>query len=147
MTASGGNFVSAFLNRNKRSAQWAVAPIENAELSAKQKRLEFVSAKRVASALQARAATIERTFARQFLAIDEAKPTSEFRICCVRNTGASRVRNANERSDSPVGSAEGKRLEFVSAKRVQTPLQGVCTTIERTDVGSSPTVTTTNLAG
>ena len=35
-----------------------------------------------------------------------------------------------------------KRLEFVSAKRVQTPLQGVCTTIERTDVGSSPTVTT-----
>ena len=36
-----------------------------------------------------------------------------------------------------------KRLEFVSAKRVQTPLQGVCTTIERTDVGSSPTVTTT----
>ena len=27
-TACGGNFVSAFLNRNKRSAQWAVAPIE-----------------------------------------------------------------------------------------------------------------------
>ena len=40
-----------------------------------------------------------------------------------------------------------KRLEFVSAKRVQTPLQGVCTTIERTDVGSSPTVTTTNPVG
>ena len=36
-----------------------------------------------------------------------------------------------------------KRLEFVSAKRAQTPLQGVCTTIERTDVGSSPTATTT----
>ena len=40
---------------------------------------------------------------------------------------------ANEGSFSPVGSAEGKRPEFVSAKRVQTPLQGVCTTIERTD--------------
>ena len=40
---------------------------------------------------------------------------------------------ANEGSVSPVGSAEGKRPEFVSAKRVQTPLQGVCTTIERTD--------------
>ena len=30
-TAGGGNFVSAFLNRNKRAAQWAVAPIEVAE--------------------------------------------------------------------------------------------------------------------
>ncbi len=27
-TACDGNFVSAFLNRNKRSSQWAVAPIE-----------------------------------------------------------------------------------------------------------------------
>ena len=32
-----------------------------------------------------------------------------------------------------MGSAAGKRPEFVSVKRVQTPLQGVCTTIERTD--------------
>lgn len=40
---------------------------------------------------------------------------------------------ANEGSVSPVGSAAGKRPEFVSVKRVQTPLQGVCTTIERTD--------------
>ena len=32
---------------------------------------------------------------RQFLTIDEAKPTSEFRICCVRNTGASRVPERN----------------------------------------------------
>ena len=31
---------------------------------------------------------------------------------------------ANEGSVSPVGSAEGKRPEFVSAKRAQTPLQG-----------------------
>ena len=28
MTASGGNFISAFLNRNKRSPQCGVAPIE-----------------------------------------------------------------------------------------------------------------------
>lgn len=40
---------------------------------------------------------------------------------------------ANEGSVSPVGSGAGKRPEFVSVKRVQTPLQGVCTTIERTD--------------
>ena len=103
-------------------------------LSAKQKRLEFVSAKRAASALQARAATIERTFARQFLATGERRrkrekrlpsgecrrqatrvcsrerenetrskgfrrPLSErlteLRICCVRNTGASRVPERN----------------------------------------------------
>ncbi len=46
---------------------------------------------------------------------------------------------ANEGSVSPVGSAEGKRPEFVGAKRAQTPLQGGCATIERTDIGSSPT--------
>ena len=65
MTRSAGNLISDEVVRNKRSAQWAVlpravrenrdygsavrvrflAPIENAELSAKQKRLEFVSAK------------------------------------------------------------------------------------------------------
>ena len=39
---------------------------------------------------------------------------------------------ANEGSVSPVGSAEGKRPEFVSAKRAQAPLQGTCATIERT---------------
>ena len=43
------------------------------------------------------------------------------------------IGGANEGSVSPVGSAAGKRPEFVSVKRVQTPLQGVCTTIERTD--------------
>ena len=43
---------------------------------------------------------------------------------------------ANEGSVSTVWSAEGKRPEFVSAKRVQTPLQGGCTTIERTDFES-----------
>ena len=48
--------------RNKRSVQWTVAPIEHAEHRFDcRKRLEFVSAKRAASALQARAATIERT--------------------------------------------------------------------------------------
>ena len=30
MTAGGGNFIKCFLSRNKRSAQWAVAPIEAA---------------------------------------------------------------------------------------------------------------------
>ena len=33
-------------------------------------------------------------------------------------------------------SAEGKRPEFVSAKRAQAPLQGACATIERTDFES-----------
>ena len=32
-TAGGGNFDRAFLARNKRSAQWAVAPIEGADRS------------------------------------------------------------------------------------------------------------------
>ena len=31
MTAGGGNFIEFFLMRNKRSAQWAVAPIEHAD--------------------------------------------------------------------------------------------------------------------
>ena len=31
MTAGGGIFIEFFLMRNKRSAQWAVAPIEVAE--------------------------------------------------------------------------------------------------------------------
>ena len=33
MTRSAGNLISGEVVRNKRSAQWAVAPIENAELS------------------------------------------------------------------------------------------------------------------
>ena len=49
-----------------------------------------------------------------------------------------------------MGSAKGKRPEFVGAKQVQTPLQGGCTPIanlteraKRSEtVGSSPTVTT-----
>ena len=40
---------------------------------------------------------------------------------------------ANEGSVSTVWSAEGKRPEFVGAKRAQAPLQGVCATIERTE--------------
>ena len=40
---------------------------------------------------------------------------------------------ANEGSASTVWSAEGKRPEFVSAKRAQAPLQGACATIERTE--------------
>ena len=61
MTRSAGNLISGEVVRNKRSAQWAVAPIENAELSAKQKRLEFVGAKRAKTSLQDVFATIERT--------------------------------------------------------------------------------------
>ena len=61
MTRSAGNLISGEVVRNKRSAQWAVAPIENAELSAKQKRLEFVGAKRVQTPLQGVCTTIERT--------------------------------------------------------------------------------------
>ena len=63
------------------------------------------------------------------------KPFMGFRIFVIlmgiRTHG--RRPGANEGSASTVWSAEGKRPEFVSAKRVQTPLQGVCTTIERTD--------------
>ena len=33
MTASGGYFIESFLNRNERSAQWAVATIEVAARS------------------------------------------------------------------------------------------------------------------
>ena len=40
---------------------------------------------------------------------------------------------ANEGSVSTVWSAEGKRPEFVGAKRAQAPLQGACATIERTE--------------
>ena len=61
MTRSAGNLISGEVVRNKQSAQWAVAPIENAELSAKQKRLEFVSAKRVQTTLQVVCMMIERT--------------------------------------------------------------------------------------
>ena len=48
-----------------------------------------------------------------------------------------KAERANKGSDSPVGSAKGKRPAFVSAKQVQTPLQGGCTQIERTG-GSHP---------
>ncbi len=34
MTSGGGNLISGEVSRNKRSAQWAVAPIEAAEGSA-----------------------------------------------------------------------------------------------------------------
>ena len=37
-------------------------------------------------------------------------------------------------------SAKRKRLEFVSAKRAQTPLQGACVTIERTGLRIPPGV-------
>ena len=60
MTRSAGNFISGEVVRNKRSAQWAVAPIENAEC-AEGKRPEFVSAKRAQTPLQGVCATIERT--------------------------------------------------------------------------------------
>ena len=40
---------------------------------------------------------------------------------------------ANEGSVSPVGSAEGKRPEFVNAKRAASPFQGRAATIERTE--------------
>ena len=92
-TAGGGNFVSAFLNRNKRAAQWAVVPIEVAEL-----RIPPGSPK-------------------------IRKPFMGFRIFVIlmgiRTHG--RRPGANERSVSTVWSAEGKRLEFVSAKGSMKP--------------------------
>jgi len=47
---------------------------------------------------------------------------------------------ANEGSASTVWSAEGKRPEFVGAKRAQAPLQGACATIERTGLRIPPGV-------
>ena len=43
------------------------------------------------------------------------------------------IDGANEGSVSTVGSAAGKRPEFVSAKRAASPLQGRAATIERTE--------------
>ena len=45
---------------------------------------------------------------------------------------------ANEGSVSTGWSAEGKRPEFVGAKRAQAPLHGVCATIERTGLRIPP---------
>ena len=45
------------------------------------------------------------------------------------------------------GVPKASDLSLLARKGERNPLQGFRTTIERTDVGSSPTVTTTNLAG